>query len=314
MVTGPETAEPLDATVLICSRGRPALLLDAVESVLAGVRVPTELLVVDQSDEPHERIAQRGIVRGCRVRYLHSSTRGLSRARNIGLRSASQQVVVLLDDDVFVEPDWLARLLDGVDTAGPVVVATGRVLAAPPEDGGEVPLASLVTLAEPATFRGRQWRDVMPGANVAFHRDVVLELGGYDERLGAGTRFGGAEDNDMGFRVLEAGFEIRHVPEAVVLHRAWRSRGNRLRLRWHYGRGKGAFYAKHLSLVDRFILQRLTRELGWRTRRIAGAVPRSPATVIGEAVSIGGTLSGAAAWMLRERVPASRLLRALRRS
>ena len=253
-------------------------------------------------------------MRGCSVRYLHSSTRGLSRARNIGLRSASHQVVVLLDDDVFVEPDWLARLLDGVASAGPVVVATGRVLAAPPEGGGGVPPASLVSLAEPAIFRGRQWRDVMPGANVAVHRDVVLALGGYDERLGAGTRFGGAEDNDMGFRLLEAGFEIRHVPEAVVLHRAWRSRGNRLRLRWHYGRGKGAFYAKHLSLDDRFILQRLTRELRQRTRRIAGAVPRSPAIVIGEAVSIGGTLSGAASWMLRERVPASRLLRALRRS
>jgi GT2 family glycosyltransferase len=313
-VTDRFDSAPLDATVLICSRGRPALLLDAVESVLAGARVPAELLVVDQSDEPDERLARTGTVRGCLVRYVHSSTPGLSRARNLGLRSAVHEMVVMLDDDVLVEPDWLAQLLDGFVTGGRVAVATGRVLAAPTEGGGRVPPAALVTLADPATFRGRQWSDVMPGANVAVDRDVVLALGGYDERLGPGTRFGAAEDNDLGFRLLEAGFEIRHVPEAVVLHRAWRSRGNRLRLRWHYGRGKGAFYAKHLSLVDRFILQRLTRELGRRSRRIVVAVPRSPATVIGEAVSIGGTLSGGVAWMLRERVPASRLLQALRRS
>jgi GT2 family glycosyltransferase len=293
---------PLDATVLVCSRDRPAFLLDAVQSVLAGERVPAELLVVDQSSVGNARIEGIGNVLGCNVRYLHSATRGLSRARNVGLRSASNEIVVMIDDDMLVEPHWLERLLEGIEAAGPRGLASGRVLAATTDGEGRVPDAALVTRAEPAIYRGRQPNDVMPGANVAVPRSLVLELGGYDERLGAGTRFSAADDNDMGFRLLEAGCELRHVPEAVAFHRPWRSGGERLRLRWRYGRGKGAFYAKHLRLSDRFMWRRLAADIGSRARRAGAAVPRRPRTVVGEAVSVGGILSGALSWAIREVV------------
>lgn len=293
---------PLDATVLVCSRDRPDFLVDAVQSVLAGARVPAELLVVDQSAVRNARVEGIGSVHGCTVRYLYSATRGLSRARNLGLRGASNELVAMLDDDMLVEAHWLERLLEGAEAAGPRGLASGRVLAAPSEEGGRVPESALVTRAEAGTFRGRQPNDVMPGANVAVRRTLVLELGGYDERLGAGTRFSAADDNDMGFRLLEAGCELRHVPEAVAFHRPWRSGGERLRLHWRYGRGKGAFYAKHLHLSDRFMLRRLAADLGSRARRAAKAVPRRPRTVVREAVSVAGILSGALSWTIRERV------------
>jgi GT2 family glycosyltransferase len=293
---------PLAATVLVCSRDRPDFLLDAVESILAGARVPAELLVVDQSGARHDVLGAMENVRGCAVRYLHSATSGLSRARNIGLRNAANETVVMIDDDMLVEVDWLERLLEGVAAAGPRGIATGRVLAATSDGDGVVPDAALVTLAEPAVFRGRQPNDVMPGANVAVPRGLVLELGGYDERLGAGTRFSAADDNDMGFRLLEAGCELRHVPEAVAYHRPWRSRGERLRLRWRYGRGKGAFYAKHLRRSDPFMWRRLATDLGSRARRAVVAAPRRPRTVVGEAVSVAGILSGALSWAIREGV------------
>ena len=292
----------LVATVLVCSRDRPAFLLDAVESVLAGARVPSELLVVDQSSIRNAQVEGIGSVQGCTVRYLHSPTRGLSRARNIGLRSASNETVVMIDDDMLVSAEWLERLLEGFEAAGPRGLASGRVLAAPSEGDGGVPDSALVTRAEPATFRGRQPNDVMPGANVAVPRGLVLELGGYDERLGAGTRFSAADDNDMGFRLLEAGCELRHVPEAVAYHRPWRSGGQRLGLRWRYGRGKGAFYAKHLRRSDAFMWRRLATDLGSRARRAGAALPRRPRTVVGEAVSVAGILSGALSWTFRETV------------
>jgi GT2 family glycosyltransferase len=159
-----------------------------------------------------------------------------------------------------------------------------------------------VTRAEPAVFRGRQASDVMPGANVALPRSLVLELGGYDERLGAGTRFSAADDNDMGFRLLEAGCELRHVPEAVAYHRPWRSRGDRLRLRWRYGRGKGGFYAKHLRPSDPFMWRRLATDVGSRSLRAVTSVPRAPRKAVGEAVSVAGILSGVLSWTGREVV------------
>ncbi|MEA2221550.1 MAG: hypothetical protein QOJ35_4176 [Solirubrobacteraceae bacterium] len=300
-------AAPLDATILVCSRDRPRMLAETVASILDGRRVPAQLLVVDQSAQPHAQLAALRSVRGCDVTYLRSSTSGLSRARNVGLRAARCEVVVLLDDDMLVEPDWLERLLAGHAAGGPRAVATGRVLAGPDEGaGGTVPPAALVTRSTPDVYRGRQPTDVVPGANVALYRDVALALGGYDERLGAGGRFGSADDNDMGLRLLDAGCEVRHVPDAVVLHRAWRTARGRARMRWTYGRGKGAFYAKHVRRDDGYALARMRADTRARLGAVRRGLPRAPTVAAGHVLYLAGMLSGAAEWLLRERLPGRR--------
>jgi glycosyltransferase involved in cell wall biosynthesis len=287
-------------TVVICSRDRPALLLDTVRSVLAGRTLPAELVVVDQSDVPNSDLSEMGAPRGCRVRYLHTATAGLSAARNIGLRAATGEVAVMVDDDMLVEPDWLESLVAGLPP-GRLGVATGRVLPAPDEGtGGTIPPAALVTREAPEVFRGPQATDVVPGANVAFRREPLLHLGGYDERLGAGTRAGSADDNDIGHRLLVAGAEVRHVPEAVVYHRAWRPRSELLRLRWRYGRGKGAFYAKHVLAGDVHVRGRLAADVGARLRRAATSLMRSPRRTAAELVAVAGIASGALEWLVRE--------------
>ena len=177
------------------------------------------------------------------------------------------------------------------------------MLAAPPEGAaGIVPPAALVERDEAAVYRGPQPIDVVPGANVALPRETVLGLGGYDERLGAGTRFASADDNDIGERLLAAGCEVHHVPSAVTLHRAWRTRPELIRLRWHYGRGKGAFYAKHGQRDDQRISRRARADVRRRLRRAAGSIVSSPKTTAAELISTAGILSGWLEWKARERL------------
>ena len=294
----------MTASVVICSRGRPELLHDTVRSVLDGDSLPGEIVVVDQSDSAHAELAGLGEVRGCTVRYLHSATTGLSRARNIGIEAAAGEFVVLIDDDMLVRPDWLGNLLAGRGE-DPDTVATGRVLAAPPEAGLTVPPAALVLRDSAEVFRGPQPLDVVPGANVAMSRERVLGLGGYDERLGAGTRFAAADDNDMGHRLLAAGCEVRHVPEAVVFHRPHRAQGELVRLKWRYGRGKGAFYAKH-ARRDPHIRRRILADARARIGRAIGGLLRAPRASAAEVVSLAGMASGALDWLVRERSGGSR--------
>jgi GT2 family glycosyltransferase len=292
----------LAATVLIASRERPEMLIDTVESVLSAQRVPRQIVVVDQSGQPHPEIAALGDARDCEVRYVHSATSGLARARNVGLREASEDVVVILDDDMLVQDDSLELLLAGDGDRGPTTVTTGRLLAAPPERPGLTqPPGALTTRTEPEVFRGPQPRQVVPGPNVAIPRRVLLEIGGYDERLGAGTRFPAGEDHDLSLRLLDAGCEVRHVPEAVVLHRSWRDRREIVRLRWGYARGVGGFYAKHASLRDRHALDRAVREVRTRGRTAVGAVLSSPRDTAREVVILAGLLVGAVEWSLRYR-------------
>lgn len=294
---------PLAATVLIATRERSEMLRDTLSSILSARRVPREIIVVDQSRVPSTEVAMMGNVGDCEIRYVHSRTQGLARARNVGLRLASQSALVILDDDMLVGDDSLERLLTCMMGGDGKVVTTGRLLAAPPDGPGLVQApAALVTRSEPAVFRGRQPLQVVPGPNIAVPRSVMLEIGGYDERLGAGTRFPGAEDHDLSLRLLDAGCEVRHVPDAVVLHRAWRSQRDLVGLRWGYARGVGGFYAKHASLRDRHALGRAMREARTRVRRAATSVVSSPKTTAAELLTLGGLLFGAVEWTLRYRL------------
>ena len=277
------------------------MLHDVVASLLAARRVPGEIVIIDQSVIAQPELEQDA-VRGCDVRYVHSTTSGLSRGRNLGIRLASNDVVVILDDDMVVQEDSLERLLSAHDGPGSKTVTTGRLLAAPPDGlGRSQPPAALVARTEPERFRGRQPDQVVPGPNIALSRTVMLDIGGYDERLGAGTRFPSAEDHDLSFRLLEAGCEVQHVPDAVVLHRAWRTRGDRLRLRWNYARGVGGFYAKHASLRDPYMLRRAGAEVQRRLQRATSSILSSPETSAAQFLSLTGLLLGALEWCARYR-------------
>jgi GT2 family glycosyltransferase len=290
------TVEIVEATVVIPTRGRRAMARDAVYSLLAAPASPAEVLIVDQSDQPDDALdALEHVGRGT-VRYIHTPEPGVSRARNIGLRAATHETVVLLDDDMLVEGRALAHLVEARGEE-PHVIATGPVLAAEPEERGlaQAP-ASLHTDTQPARHRGRQHRLVIPGGNIAVSRSFALAAGGYDERLGPGTRFGAGEDHDLALRLLDAGAEVAFVPDAAVLHRAWRRRRELVRLRWAYGRGVGAFFAKHLLKRDRWALDALRLHLSARLSGIAHEVVRSPYATTAHVVSLMAVASGMAEW------------------
>lgn len=278
-------------SLVVPTRGRARYLLDTVASVLGGDRVPAELLVVDQSDRPSDGLVDR-VERGCRVRYLWRPGRGLSRALNLGIDAAEHDVLAFTHDDVLVTPEWLAALVDALREAGPAAVVTGRVLAGAPERAGGV-VPTLKEDPRPATYAGRVGEDVLFPLNMAMHRDAVRRVGLFDERLGPGTFFPGAEDNDFGLRLLEAGLSILYRPEAALYHRAWRA--DYMSLRFDYGRGQGAFYAKHLDLRDRYMLRRLLAEC----RGGVGGVVRGRAAR-GNLAYLGGMLVGALGWAFHE--------------
>ena len=237
--------------------------------------------------------------RPCEIRYLWTPTTGLSRANNHGIQLARYELLVFTHDDVLAPPSWLGAILRALVAAGPRSVVTGKVLPTAPEvDRGFVPTMIVDELA--MVYEGRIGKDVLYPLNMAMHRAAVEEIGPFDERLGPGTRFHAAEDNDFGLRLLEAGFRICYAPEAAIYHRAWRN--DRLRLRWRYGRGQGGFFAKHFSLDDPYIAKRMmgvVKKYGARGVRRAF---REPYLALGDATFVAGVLSGALEWMLIRRL------------
>jgi glycosyltransferase involved in cell wall biosynthesis len=233
------------------------------------------------------------------VQYLWTRSKGLSRARNIGLDAARYEICVFTDDDIYVAVDWLHALTDALVRAGHDAVVNGRVL---PGDGtGFIPTLAVDDVA--SVLEGRpDCHERLIGGNMAMRRQVAGDVGRFDERLGAGGPFPAAEDNDYGFRLLDAGYRIVYVPAAVMYHRGWRSGHEFLRVRWNYGMGQGGFYAKHLSLRDRYMLWCMVRRIGGKARDVfwdlrAGELRRAWAGVL----YIAGVLYGAVRWLVTQR-------------
>jgi len=266
----PETVP--GTSVIICSRGRPELLGDVIQSALAMRPLPAELVVVDQSEEPHPGLSASLDSFGVDLRYLWRPDRGLSRARNQGVLAATGDVLAFLDDDLRIQRDWLGKAAEALEELGPFHVLTSQIRPGTPEvPGAWAP--STITDPERRSYSGRQDRDVLYPGCMVIRRSVFDEVGWFDESLGVGTDLPAAEDNDFAYRLLAHGYTIDYRPEMVVIHRAWRDEGAMRRLRFDYGRGQGAFYVKHLMLREwsmaRRILLDVVRHLRRAVRRVA---------------------------------------------
>ena len=287
-------------TLIICSRNRPIMLQQTIESVLQGDEVPSELVVVDQSSAANRNIANLKSQRDTDIRYVWTQTIGLSRARNIGIAAARHSVLAIIDDDMFVASNWYGEFIRALLGAGERAVVTGRVLPAEAEvPGGFVP--TFMPSDVPAVYEGRIDNDVLAGGHMAAHRAAFETVGGFDERLGAGGEFPAADDNDLGFRLLEAEYRIVYAPQAVVYHRAWRGRGEYMPMRWSYGRGKGGFYTKYLSIKDPHILKRMMWDIGQRFFYFPHRLLRDPQRACGDMVYVAGILVGTLQWSFHGR-------------
>ncbi len=288
------------SSLIICSRNRPDFLIETVQSVLAGDHLPDEIIVVDHSDKQSTELAGAGVQNGCEIRYLWRRARGVSRARNEAAAAARHERLAFCDDDMWAPPSWFGALVQALVEAGPRTVVAGQVVAGAPEarDGFAPPL---VSGDQRVLYEGRLGTDVLASVNMAMFRSAFWDVGGFDERLGPGTPYPAAEDNDLGFRFLEAGYRILYTPDALIQHRAWRAGSKYPRVRWNYGRGKGGFYAKHLSARDLHMLRRAGRDIGHRLLRMPRVIWKHPRLAAGDFLYSLGIVVAGTRWLLRER-------------
>lgn len=235
--TRPDTARAatFGVSVIVCTRDRAQMLAAALDALRAAIPADVDILVVDSGSTSH---ATRDAAAGAGVRYVRSDIPGLSIARNAGLAATDAELVIFTDDDCAVAPGFLAPLLAPFDDAR-VAGATGTL-----RDIADTSAPS----AAPVDFltRTNQGMDAGHGALMAFRRSALLAGGGFDPLLGAGRRFGGAEDMDVFCRLLHAGNTVARVPASVVTHVYTRSDDDYIALNENYGRGIGAMCAKWL--------------------------------------------------------------------
>lgn len=220
---------PADVSVVICvySRERLGDLTAAIESLRHQTLRPREIIVVvDHNPELLDRArAQLGGV----VVLENSEQRGLSGARNSGIRAAHGEILAFIDDDAVADPDWLSQLTKaymdprvlGVGGTVEPLWATRRPAWFPPEYQWVVGCSYRGMPDSRAPVRN------FIGCNMSFRRSVFESVGAFRGTLGrVDSRPAGCEETELCIRAHHLRphslllFEPRsHVHHRVPTHR-----------------------------------------------------------------------------------------------
>jgi glycosyltransferase involved in cell wall biosynthesis len=244
------TTSAAAVSVVLCTFNRATLLAGALTALVEQIDAPSyEVVVVDNNSTDGTRGVVEAFASSGRIRYVHEPAQGLSYARNLGVATASADILAFTDDDVRVDARWIRSIAGafaehpGVDMVGGKVEPEWR--AEPPawlRQAGHAPLALVdygpvplhITPAAPCC---------LIGANVAIRRRALDRLNGFSPRLQrVGDGIGSTEDHDFQMRLLEAGgaalYDPRIAARAIVP-------GERLSKRYHraWHQGHGRFYA-----------------------------------------------------------------------
>jgi cellulose synthase/poly-beta-1,6-N-acetylglucosamine synthase-like glycosyltransferase len=209
--------------------------LSVVTAQGAALGEQVEIIVVDASAGRLDYIRQR---HSTAVRWLDFEQPPgvritIPHQRNVGVHAAEGDIIVFTDAGCIPEDRWLKWMVSsfrsGEDAVTGTVQDTSGVTVYPNEYAGRIEATAEGSyLAECATI------------NFAFRRTAFDAIGGFDERFAYGS------DVDFTWRLNDAGYRVRHIPEAILRHDWGESRRQRRRS-FVYGKARARLYRKHAA-------------------------------------------------------------------
>lgn len=212
-----------------------------LRETLAGLAAQTlprrdwELVIVDNGSMPPLAPATEPRLGELAARIIVEPNPGLTPARLAGIRAAVGEIIVFVDDDNVLAPDYLAHVVHHFAATPSLAAAGGPVVprweSPPPEwtreFWGLLALRELGTKIEIARgAAGAPWPAFAPvGAGLVVRRSHALiyaDTLAHDPVRSAldrrGTHLGSGGDNDLVFTVLHAGGDVAYIPELRVVH------------------------------------------------------------------------------------------------
>jgi len=242
------------ASVIVLSWNGKTYLPDCLNAVMAQTHAPHEVILVDNAstDGSVESVAanfpQFRIIR-------NDENLGFAGGMNVGLKQATGDIAVLLNQDTVVREDWLAALVKAMEADALIGIAGCKVLYPDGETiqhaGGylEYPLGLAHHYGYGELDQG-QWdeqREVkyVTGAAMAIRREMLERIGYLDEDFFPAY----FEDADICIRARQTGYKVVYVPTAVLLHyESASTERETVQQHYHYHRNRLRLLLKHYTL------------------------------------------------------------------
>lgn len=240
----------MKVSIVIATYGRESCLVDTIRSVMAQDYPAFELLVVDQS--PRHLPEVQSFLREFddpRYRYFLVTPPSLPAARNFGLSQSTGDIIVYIDDDVVLEPDFIQAHVETYRESPQIGAVGGRVRVP-----GEGISEHLFRFEPDGTTTGEldipdeeADLETARGCNMSFRRVLLEQLGGFDPSYqGNALR----EETDMCFRLRARGYRVRYAARAMLTHLVAQSGGCREEDLWTaplYYQNETLFYIRRMN-------------------------------------------------------------------
>jgi glycosyltransferase involved in cell wall biosynthesis len=281
-----QNAEKNGFSIIIPTYNRAELLRAALGSV-QKLQVPenwgVEILVIDNNSTDHTKsVAEEAKQKGpLSVRHIVETNQGLNHGRNRGIREASFEYLVYLDDDMLVDLGWLEGYVEAQAKFSPdaVVGPVDPMFEEQPSDWMTPRMIKSVSSAysqkgDQLILVPNEHAHELPGCNFAVLRSVAVAAGGFHpslDRCGAGMLAGG--DWEFGERLVLLGKRVAYSPKCRIRHLVSRHKISRdgLRARWEGGGAtagaKMLIRGKKLPVVERIHLTLRMMRLFMRSYR-----------------------------------------------
>lgn len=244
-------SEPRRVSVVFVTYNSASVIDDALRSLPEGVQT---IVVDNASSDDTLKVVK---AQGAEIVHLSDNV-GFGNACNVGAQQANHEFLLFLNPDAVLQTGALEALVAAADKHPKCAALNPRILRS---DGSQFFRVRSHLFPETRRLRretpnqDRQIK-VLSGAAVLIRRQVFADVGGFDPNI-----FLYCEDDDLGLRFSNAGWQVRYVHDAVVVHQGNQSSApspelekakayHEMRSRWYTARKHAVAFSRPGQLVQ----------------------------------------------------------------
>ena len=209
-------------SVVIAVHNEVQHIQKCIQSLFSNDYNDFEVIVVDgmSNDGTYEMLQE--LQKTYDFTLLRNEQQNAAAGRNRGIEKARADVIAFIDGDAVAYSDWLKNIAQALEThkvagvGGPDLLppdsifksrAIARVMTSPMSRGGKLNPSTQHTMED-----GTSYVDHIPTCNLALRREVIDEVGMFDEAFVKG------QDLELNYRIRQAGYQLLYSSNIRVVH------------------------------------------------------------------------------------------------
>lgn len=210
-------------SIIVPTIGRPKYLSICILSLAKQTVLPEEIIVVDNSDKSVSNKIKillkkiRPLLSGVNLKHIIEKSRGVSYARNAGIRKARCDLFAFIDDDCIAKRDWIEQIIKSTAKNKKALIQGKNMNGLPNNIYSCVEYYNSELFFQSGlykSFKRIYYPSALDTKNCVIRKSLFSKFPYFD------TRFEKFSDIDFGFRLLRRGIKIVFDKNLVVWHSA----------------------------------------------------------------------------------------------